>query len=319
MQEQKEATKRTNIAKFILGGATGFGIGGAIGGMTAGGPVLFIFPVMGAVGGASIGLLLGKRLRAIVMALAGAVGFGIASIPVLTYSGLGIGSTEQSMVIPPTAIIGGTLILFVLGAIQGFIGGISLGLDLKNRARAKYLVVASTIGFALGSQASWGFVANLPFGATYVIWGAVGGAALGTGLGCFERRKTRFQEDLSWQHEPTTWTKTTTFRAGIFLNLLLIIIGWGNALNLRVAYYNYDQTQLTGVITPTGVVEFRMPNLPIFIVLIAVTIGLNILMIWVLLRDKEHRRASIIGVLGLLAVLLPLIGGLLLPPPMTPI
>ena len=45
----------------------------------------------------------------------------------LVYSGLGIGSTEQSMVIPFTAVIGDILILFALGAIQGFIGGISFG------------------------------------------------------------------------------------------------------------------------------------------------------------------------------------------------
>jgi hypothetical protein len=61
-----------------------------------------------------------------------------------------------------------------------------------------------------------------------------------------------------------------------------------------------------------------MPNLLTFIVLIGVTIGLNILMIIVLMKDKERRHASILGALGLLAVLLPLIGGLCLPPALTP-
>ena len=93
------------------------------------------------------------------MALAGAVGFGIASIPVLVYSGLGIGSTEKGQVIPLWGIIVGTVILIVLGAIQGLIGGISLGIDLQNRARAKYLIGGSIIGFAVGSLATillWG-------------------------------------------------------------------------------------------------------------------------------------------------------------------
>ncbi len=250
-----------------------------------------------------------------VVVLAGAVGFGIASIPVLVYSGLGIGSTE-GMVIPTADIIGGTVVLFVLGAVQGLIGGISLGIDLPDRARAKYLVAGSTIGFAIGAQASWGFIFGLPFGVIYAIWGAIGGATLGVALGYSEKRKARFHEDLSWKPEQTTWTNTTTFRVGIFLNLFLLMINWVNALNIRIGYYAYDE--VTMVVTPTGVTEFRMPNLLTFIVLIGVTIGLNILMIVVLKKNKERRHASILGALGLLAVLLPLIGGLFLPPAMTP-
>jgi hypothetical protein len=61
-----------------------------------------------------------------------------------------------------------------------------------------------------------------------------------------------------------------------------------------------------------------MPNLLILIVLIGVTVGFNILMIIVLMKDKERRHASILGALGLLAVLLPLISGLCLPPAMIP-
>jgi hypothetical protein len=41
-------------------------------------------------------------------------------------------------------------------------------------------------------------------------------------------------------------------------------------------------------------------------------------MIIVVMKDKEHRHASILGALGLLAVLLPLISGLCLPPAMIP-
>lgn len=52
MQEQKEIIKRRSIGAFILWGAMGFGIGGAIGATTAVGPMVFIFPIMGAIGGA---------------------------------------------------------------------------------------------------------------------------------------------------------------------------------------------------------------------------------------------------------------------------
>ena len=314
MQEQKRASNRKSILKYPLCGASGFGVGGAIGATTAVGPLLFIFPIMGIVGGTSIGLLLGKRIRAIVMALAGAVGFGIASIPVLLVAGLGIGATEKAQAIPLWGVIAGTVFLFVLGALQGFIGSISLGIDLQNRARAKYIIVGSTIGFAIGAQASWGWLFGLPLEVIYALWGAIGGATLGVALGYFEKRRERFHEDLSWKPEQTTWTKTMTFGVGIFLNLLLLMINLVNSFNIRIGHYNL----VAGVITPTGVTEFRMPNLLILIVLIGVTVGFNILMIIVLMKDKERRHASILGALGLLAVLLPLISGLCLPPAMIP-
>ncbi len=309
-----QLTHKKSILTYALCGAAGFGVGGAIGATTAVGPLLFIFPIMGIFGGASIGLLLGKRVRAIVMALASAVGFGIASIPVLVYSGLGIGSIEKGMVIPTAAIIEDTVILLVLGALQGLIGGISLGIDLGDRARAKYLIAGSTIGFAIGAQANWGWIFGLSLEGIYAIWGAIGGATLGAALGYLEKRKARFHEDLSVKPEQAEWTNATTFKLGVFLNLLLMIVGWGNAMNLRVAYYN----EIAGVITPTGVIDFQMPNLLIFIVLIVLTIGFNMLMVYVLLKSKERRRARILGALGLLAVTLPLIGGLCLPPPMMP-
>lgn len=187
--EQEEPVKRMSVVAFILLGLISFGVGSAIGATTAEGPVIFVFPIMGAVGGASIGLLLGKRARAILTALAGAVGFGVASLPVLVYSGLGIGSTETGTVISPTAIIGGAVILFVLGAIQGLIGGASLGVGLWDRARVRRLMAGGTIGFAIGAQTSWGFIFGLPFEVVYPIWGAIGGATLGATLGYLEKRK----------------------------------------------------------------------------------------------------------------------------------
>jgi hypothetical protein len=173
--------------------AASFGIGGAIGATTAGGPMIFIFPIMGAVGGASIGLLLGKRARAILMALAGAVGFGIGSLPVLLFAGLGIGSTEKGQVIPLIGIIGGTVFLFILGAIQGLLGGASLGLGLRNRVRAGYLMAGGTIGFGIGAQVAWGFVFGLANVVVYAIWGAIGGAALGVALVYLEKRRAETQ------------------------------------------------------------------------------------------------------------------------------
>lgn len=118
--------------------------------------------------------------------------------------------------------------------------------------------------------------------------------------------------NCSRKSEQILWTKTTTFVAGIFLNSLLLMINWMTALNIRLRDYYIDE--LTLEVIPTGVTMFRMPNLLTFIVLLGLTAGLNILMIIVLMKDKERRYAIVLGSLVLLAVLLPLIGGLFLQP-----
>ncbi len=67
------------MVKFALYGAIGFGVGGAIGGVVwvaLDAPQLG-FPILGAVGGASLGFSLKDGKRAMLLALAGAIGFGV--------------------------------------------------------------------------------------------------------------------------------------------------------------------------------------------------------------------------------------------------
>ncbi len=177
--EPKEIIKRRSILAYTLWGAMGFGIGGAIGGATSDGPIIFVFPIMGAIGGASIGLLLGQRARAILMALAGAVGFGVASLPVLLVSGLAINRIN----------VQGAVLLLVLGAAQGLIGGASLGVVLRDMQRTASLIGGGVVGFGLGALAARVFIdeAGVPM---FVIWGVIGGAVLGAALGYLEKRKT---------------------------------------------------------------------------------------------------------------------------------
>jgi len=196
MSEQQTEDKTSEQVRYkkrlllnILCGAMIFGAGGAIGALTANGPIVFIFPIMGAVGGLSIGLLMGKRARAMLVALTGAAGFGIASLPVLVFSGLGIGSTERGQAIPLWGIIVSIVLISILGAFQGLIGGISLGLGLKDRAKIGQLAIGGTLGFAISAQASWGFLLGLPNEIIYAIWATVGGAILGATLSYLENRK----------------------------------------------------------------------------------------------------------------------------------
>jgi len=166
----------------LLAQAPSFGIGGAIGDATAEGPVIFVFPIMGAVGGASISLLLGKRARAILMALTGAVGFGVGSLPVLLISGLAINRID----------VQGAVLLLVLGAAQGVVGVASLGLGLRDPERARYLLLGATLGFGIGALVARAFVYELGV-PMFVIWGAIGGAGLGAALGYLEKKKADTQ------------------------------------------------------------------------------------------------------------------------------
>jgi hypothetical protein len=178
-----------SIGAFALCGAIGFSAGGALGGLTVEGPIVFVFPIMAAIGGASLGLLLDQRMRAIRMALAGAVGFGIGSLPVLLFAGLGLGSTEPGQVIPLWGIIAGIVLLFALGVVQGLIGGAALGFGFHNRTMTGYLVAGGAAGFGIAAQGAWGFLLGLPVVVVYGLWGLIGGGSIGAALGYFEKRK----------------------------------------------------------------------------------------------------------------------------------
>ncbi|MBI2869437.1 MAG: hypothetical protein HYX96_06395 [Chloroflexi bacterium] len=165
MQEQKEKTKRRGILAFALWGAIGFSLGGAIGGAIwpSIGQPYFGFIVMGAVGGASLGLALKDWRRAVISGMGGAIGFGIGSYsPNLMFS-----------------------------LLAGIIG-VSLGLALKDWKRVGPLVLTGIIGFVFAIFNTW----NLSSGEVLwsalmmAIWGIMGGGGIGTTLGYLEKRKT---------------------------------------------------------------------------------------------------------------------------------
>jgi len=124
-------------------GAVGFGIGGAIEGTVwvALEARYLGIPIFGAIGGVSLGLALEGWKRAVVLALAGAIGFGVGFL---------IGFFIVLAVWEPMYYIEG---LF-LGAVGGSVGGASLGLALRNWGKAGLLALAGAVGFGVAVQVS---------------------------------------------------------------------------------------------------------------------------------------------------------------------
>jgi hypothetical protein len=168
--------KSTNFLMFALLGVVGFGIGGAIGG------VIWVafdaphlgFAVLGAVGGAFLGVATQGWKKAWIMALASAIGFDIGFL-FSFFILLAIWEPSNGH---------GLLI----GAIGGFTGGVSIGIVLKGWKRIVLFSLASAIGFSL---AVWltldsfrGLMPQIVWGAlTLAIWGSLGGAFLGSAIG----------------------------------------------------------------------------------------------------------------------------------------
>jgi len=67
------------VMRFIIFGAVGFGIGGAIAG-ASGDAMLLGFIAMGALGGASLGLAVGDKRSILTLALTGTSGFGLGLV-----------------------------------------------------------------------------------------------------------------------------------------------------------------------------------------------------------------------------------------------
>lgn len=177
---------RTTLA-FTCWGSIGFAIGGAIGGaIWFAYEVPYIgFAIMGAFGGAWLGAILKGRRQAWKLALNSAIGFGIGFM--------------AALIIPfafPILVIGQG---FFIGAIAGALGGGSLWVALRKWRWAGVLSLASAIGFGIALQLTkWTRFSELFIyepqvvmgAATVAVWGAIGGASLGTALGYLHNRKS---------------------------------------------------------------------------------------------------------------------------------
>ena len=174
--------KNTKIPVFVLSGMIGFGIGGAIGGaiwVAFDAPHLG-FAILGAAGGASLGVASQGWKKAWVLALACAIGFDIGFL---------IGFFIPLAVWEPIHGQG-----LLIGAIGGATGGASIGIALKDSKRAGLLSLASAIGFSIAVWFTWdrlrGLTPQILWGAvTLAIWGAFWGTFLGLALGYLKDKK----------------------------------------------------------------------------------------------------------------------------------
>jgi len=128
--------RRTSLARFVLFGAAGFGIGGTIAW-----PIGYYFlielmiPIAGGLGGASLGLALRDRRKLVALALLGALG---------TFLGLLMATILGSFV---------NYSMMLIGAIFGTVLGASLGLAFLDLRRIVALALAGAAGFDIGVPA----------------------------------------------------------------------------------------------------------------------------------------------------------------------
>jgi hypothetical protein len=175
--------RATRVMRFVLCGAVGFGIGGAIVG-ASGDAMLLGFFAMGALGGASLGLAASNIRSIATLALTGTLGFGIGFLAAFAI----------------VLLIWDPFGNWFIGAVGGLLGGASLGVASRTWRRIVLLSVVGGLGFGLG----WGAVDVLrqplvvPGASGIAFWwailfmtieGVIGGASLGATLGYLEKRK----------------------------------------------------------------------------------------------------------------------------------
>ncbi len=196
--------RAAGVMRFVVLGAVGFGIGGAIAASFMINPfapsllalLLFLLGllVIGALGGASLGLAMKDRRKAVVVALSGAVGFGLGFF--VAFIGLVF-----------TLLLGGAYIHWpadfyvnygFLTAVAGAVGGVALGAALRNRRSILALALAGFVGFGIGDMLGLPGIVEVLQGlltgerynpGLFAITGAIGGASLGAALGYLENRK----------------------------------------------------------------------------------------------------------------------------------
>lgn len=188
----QEGMGRAGIFRFVLFGAVGFGIGGAM--AAASWPLLMftfgasalLFVLSGALGGASLGLALGDRSKVFALALLGVLGTLVGSIVALVIGFLFLTSEEALYGVRGT-----------MGVFAGFAVGASVGLAFRDWKRVFVLALSGAVGFGAGIVFGV-FVLRTGFGEgfmagtagtiiLYAITGITGGALLGGSLGYLER------------------------------------------------------------------------------------------------------------------------------------
>lgn len=190
--------EKENILTLALWGALGFGIGGVMEGavriaLSVSGDGLYPsgYPILGAVGGASLGLALKGWKRAGLLALVGGVGFNIGYfLSTLSMAAVRVLAEPLGELLGYSAIVG------VGYALWGAVGGASLGLALKSCRGVGLLTLAGALGFGCtglvsGMDYYWLDVSsNLVIMAmSLVIPAIVMGACLGAALGYYIRGK----------------------------------------------------------------------------------------------------------------------------------
>jgi hypothetical protein len=206
--------RATNVMRFVVFGAVGFGIGWVVAGLFNTAlvgitepmfppgrgaepppgwvtwPPYFTYFLAGACGGAGIGLAIGGCKSVVALAIAGGVGFGVSFFLLFVVAFL--------FGLPEVGIAMGV----------GLFGGVLLGLTFGDWKRVVFLGLAGLLGFGIGGAITGALrmpFALFPFFAEFVeLWqspllllqhalvqamvGLIGGALLGAALGYLEMR-----------------------------------------------------------------------------------------------------------------------------------
>jgi hypothetical protein len=175
--------RATSVMRFVVLGAMGFGVGGAIAGVSGDTMPLGFF-VLGALGGASLGLATSDKRSIATLALMGALGFGLGFV----------------VAVAIVLLVWDPFDDWFIGAVGGLVGGASLGVTFRTWGSIVFLTVVGTLGFGIGWEASGILSQPLvePGASSIPLWytmlfgtieGAIGGASLGAALGYLESRK----------------------------------------------------------------------------------------------------------------------------------
>src|SRR5215212_461873 len=176
-----------SMMMFVLLGAFGFGVGGAI--------CAYWFPVGvllgGALGGAMLGLAFKDWGRVVSLAVLGLMGL-VAGLS----AGIGLMILSAKLLGLDSEALGGTLMIATVGAGVGALLGLALGGSRMIGA----LAAAGAVGFGAGAWLSQLISQSIPTlsqlgeGESFVInlatIGVIGGAFLGAALGYLESRES---------------------------------------------------------------------------------------------------------------------------------